>query len=506
MKRKMWKRLASLALATVLTVGLVPGAQAVSVDLNGGELELSSSTTYSGGRYHVTYEADLTISDEMVAIVNANNQDSDKLESLRFTCYLEDELLANGLTQSQLNSATLTINTQSGGAAIFQEVSGGRAKTSKGASVTYELTDAVINSLAAADEAVDVKNILQTAMSMTISATLTKDDVWDAIGSADSVSTEGYILLTYEDGSTIPGFNKTELCLAQDTSQMTISPTASSGSSSSGGSSSTPTYPVESVDTPNGEVKTTPARASKGTLVTITVTPDTGYEVASLSVVDEDGNEVEVEDKGNGKYTFTMPASEVSVKVTFAEIVDDMPFVDVAENDWFYDSVRYVYDNGLMEGTSATTFAPTLTTTRGMVATILWRVEGEVQVDHIMSYPDVEPNTWYTEAVRWATAEGIMEGYGDGRFGPNDSITREQLATILYRYAKYKGYDVSASDDLSAFVDADQTGDWAVDAVKWAVGSGLLNGKDGGRLDPQGVASRAEVATMLMRFMENIAE
>ena len=194
------------------------------------------------------------------------------------------------------------------------------------------------------------------------------------------------------------------------------------------------------------------------------------------------------------------------MNVTFAEIVDDMPFVDVAENDWFYDSVRYVYDNGLMEGTSATTFAPTLTTTRSMVATILWRVEGEAQVDHIMSYPDVEPNTWYTEAVRWATAEGIMEGYGDGRFGPNDSITREQLATILYRYAKYKGYDVSASNDLSAFVDADQTGDWAVDAVKWAVGSGLLNGKDGGRLDPQGVASRAEVATMLMRFMENIAE
>ena len=504
MKRKMWKRLASLALATVLTVGLVPGAQAVEVDLNGGELELSSSTTYSGGRYHVTYEANLTISDEMVAIVNANNQDSDKLKNLLFTCYLEDDLLANGLTQSQLSSATLTINTQSGGAAIFQEVSGGRAKTSKGASVTYELTDSVVDSLAAANEAVEVKNILQTAMSMTISATLTEDDVWDAIGSADSVSTEGYILLTYEDGNTIPGFNKTELCLAQDTSEMTISPTASGGSS--GGGSSRPTYPIEAVDTPNGEVKTTPTRASKGTLVTITVTPDTGYEVASLSVVDEDGNEVEVEDKGNGKYTFTMPASEVSVNVTFAEIVDDMPFVDVAENDWFYDSVRYVYDNGLMEGTSATTFAPTLTTTRSMVATILWRVEGEAQVDHIMSYPDVEPNTWYTEAVRWATAEGIMEGYGDGRFGPNDSITREQLATILYRYAKYKGYDVSASNDLSAFVDADQTGDWAVDAVKWAVGSGLLNGKDGGRLDPQGVASRAEVATMLMRFMENIAE
>lgn len=505
MKRKMWKRLASLALATVLTVGLVPGAQA-AVDYDGANLEISGAVTWENGQYTVEYSAELEIYDqqsEIVSLVNVARVNENWLESLRFTCYLEDDLLSDALTENDLEDVSLAIT----GTNNYVAVSTHPVKTANGVSATYKLTEDAVNALSVSTlSAGAVADILAENMSIAFTGSLTNKEVWNAVGGASTITTTGYILVTY-DGTMANdnGFNvDVSKRLAEATCTTTISPTASGGSS--GGGSSRPTYPVEAVDTPNGEVKTTPTRASKGTLVTITVTPDTGYEVASLSVVDEDGNEVEVEDKGNGKYTFTMPASEVSVNVTFAEIVDDMPFVDVAENDWFYDSVRYVYDNGLMEGTSATTFAPTLTTTRSMVATILWRVEGEAQVDHIMSYPDVEPNTWYTEAVRWATAEGIMEGYGDGRFGPNDSITREQLATILYRYAKYKGYDVSASDDLSAFVDADQTGDWAVDAVKWAVGSGLLNGKDGGRLDPQGIASRAEVATMLMRFMENIAE
>ena len=501
MKRKMWKRLASMALATVLTVGLIPGAQAAA-DYSGAVLEIEGSATGANGQYDVSYSASLKIlneTSEIVALVNTARVNENWLESLRFTCYLEDALLKDALTESDLEGVSLEIT----GTNNYEAVSTNPVKTENGVSATYQLTEGAVERLSDSTlSAEGVADILAENMNIAFTGTLTNSEVWNAVGGASTITTTGYILVTY-DGTMANdnGFNvDVSKRLAEDTCTTTISPTAS------GGGSSRPTYPVEAVDTPNGEVKTTPTRASKGTLVTITVTPDTGYEVASLSVVDEDGNEVEVEDKGNGKYTFTMPASEVSVNVTFAEIVDDMPFVDVAENDWFYDSVRYVYDNGLMEGTSATTFAPTLTTTRSMVTTILWRAEGQPQTDNTVSYPDVEADTWYTEAICWGTEEGIVKGYGDGNFGPNDLITREQFATILYRYAQYKGYDVSASDDLSAFPDADQTGSWAVDAVKWAVGSGLLNGKDGGLLDPLGVASRAEVATILMRFMENIAE
>ena len=501
MKRKMWKRLASMALATVLTVGLIPGAQAAA-DYSGAVLEIEGSAIGANGQYDVSYSASLKIlneTSEIVALVNTARVNENWLESLRFTCYLEDALLKDALTESDLEGVSLEIT----GTNNYEAVSTNPVKTENGVSATYQLTEGAVERLSDSTlSAEGVAGILAEEMNIAFTGTLTNSEVWNAVGGDSTITTTGYVLVTYDETmANDNGFNvDVSKRLAEDTCTTTISPTAS------GGGSSRPTYPVEAVDTPNGEVKTTPTRASKGTLVTITVTPDTGYEVASLSVVDEDGNEVEVEDKGNGKYTFTMPASEVSVNVTFAEIVDDMPFVDVAENDWFYDSVRYVYDNGLMEGTSATTFAPTLTTTRSMVTTILWRAEGQPQTDNTVSYPDVEADTWYTEAICWGTEEGIVKGYGDGNFGPNDLITREQFATILYRYAQYKGYDVSASDDLSAFPDADQTGSWAVDAVKWAVGSGLLNGKDGGLLDPLGVASRAEVATILMRFMENIAE
>ena len=501
MKRKMWKRLASMALATVLTVGLIPGAQAAA-DYSGAVLEIEGSATGANGQYDVSYSASLKIFNEtsqIVVLVNIALVNENWLESLRFTCYLEDALLKDALTESDLEGVSLEIT----GTNNYEAVSTNPVKTENGVSATYQLTEGAVERLSDSTlSAEGVADILAEEMNIAFTGTLTNSEVWNAVGGDSTITTTGYVLVTYDETmANDNGFNvDVSKRLAEDTCTTTISPTAS------GGGSSRPTYPVEAVDTPNGEVKTTPTRASKGTLVTITVTPDTGYEVASLSVVDEDGNEVEVEDKGNGKYTFTMPASEVSVNVTFAEIVDDMPFVDVAENDWFYDSVRYVYDNGLMEGTSATTFAPTLTTTRSMVTTILWRAEGQPQTDNTVSYPDVEADTWYTEAICWGTEEGIVKGYGDGNFGPNDLITREQFATILYRYAQYKGYDVSASDDLSAFPDADQTGSWAVDAVKWAVGSGLLNGKDGGLLDPLGVASRAEVATILMRFMENIAE
>ena len=252
----------------------------------------------------------------------------------------------------------------------------------------------------------------------------------------------------------------------------------------------------------NGTVTASRSRANKGLTVTLTVKPDEGYQLVTLTVTDKNGNEVKLTDKGDGKYTFTMPASAVTVEASFVAGTDTgLPFTDVKADDWFYEAVKYVYDNKLMDGTSSTTFAPLMTTNRAMIVTILWRQAGSPVVNYAMNFTDVEDGVWYTEAVRWAAAEGVVKGYSDTVFAPNDTVTREQLAVILYRYAEYKEYDVSDKGDLTTFADGANTSSWATEAMEWAVGSGLLTGKDGGKLDPTGTATRAEVATILMRFV-----
>ncbi|MCI7472432.1 MAG: S-layer homology domain-containing protein [Clostridiales bacterium] len=272
----------------------------------------------------------------------------------------------------------------------------------------------------------------------------------------------------------------------------------------SGGSTS---YAITVDKADNGTVTASRTRASKGLTVTLTVKPDEGYQLDTLTVTDKNGNEVKLTDKGDGKYTFTMPASAVTVEASFIAGTDTgLPFTDVKADDWFYEAVKYAYDNKLMDGTSSTTFAPLMTTNRAMIVTILWRLEGQPKTDATLSFTDVESGVWYTDAVNWAASKGIVKGYSDTVFAPNDTVTREQLATILYRYAEYKEYDVSDKGDLTTFVDGANTSAWATEAMEWAVGSGLLTGKDGGKLDPTGTATRAEVATILMRFVENISK
>ena len=185
------------------------------------------------------------------------------------------------------------------------------------------------------------------------------------------------------------------------------------------------------------------------------------------------------------------------------------PFTDVSENDWFFNDVKFVYQNGLMNGTSATTFSPEGTTSRGMIVTILWRMAGSPDMeDKIWGYPfaDVDATAYYGTAVYWARLNGIAGGYDDATFGPNDPITREQMAAILYRYAQYKGYDVSAKADLNKFTDADEISNYALEALQWANAEGLINGKGDGVLDPKGQATRAEAAAILTRFCEQYAE
>lgn len=288
----------------------------------------------------------------------------------------------------------------------------------------------------------------------------------------------------------------------------TITPyVRSSGGGSGSGSSSTTRYSVTVKNSDNGDVEANVSRAAKGDTVTLTVTPDEGYVLDTLTVTAANGDKINLNRGSNGRYTFEMPASRVTVEATFVEEGGEEaaePFVDVSAGDWFYDAVVYVYDNGLMSGTAATTFGPNVGTTRGMIATILWRLAGSPN-GGVNPFADVSSSDYYAEAVAWAAGEGIVGGYGNGVFGANDPITREQMALMMYRYAQYAGYETSQrSSTLTGYADYASISDWAVEAVSWANAVGLMNGRTASTIVPTGTITRAEAATILMQFGENV--
>ena len=241
------------------------------------------------------------------------------------------------------------------------------------------------------------------------------------------------------------------------------------------------TYDIELIVGEGGEAKTSLTNASAGSTITVAVTPDEGYELAYITV---DGERID-------GTSFTMPAHDVKVRAYFVRIGADMPFTDVNSGDWFYDYVAYVYANGLMDGTSATTFEPNANMTRAMVWAILARIDGET----------VTGAAWATDARAWAMAEGVSDGTD-----PNGLVTREQFATMLYRYAVAKGYDVSIgeSTNILSYADFASISEYAIPAMQWACGSGIVTGVTDATLAPQGTATRAQCAAMLMRFAENV--
>ena len=268
-----------------------------------------------------------------------------------------------------------------------------------------------------------------------------------------------------------------------------------------------PTYAVTTPETPGGTVTVSPSRASSGRTVTITATPDLGYELESLTVLDSRGNEIALTDKGDGKYTFTMPASRVTVEASFAPA--PLPFEDVAPGAWYESAVRYAYFHNIMEGMRETEFSPTTALTRAMAVQILYNLEGQPDLSsENLGYPyeDVDAQAWHGNAVYWARITGVATGYGDGTFQPGDSITRQEFAQMLYNYAKYKGYDLSAEGDLSTFPDANSIADWAEAAMSWANGNQLINGHDDGTIDAAGIGTRAQAASILMKFDQNLVE
>ena len=260
---------------------------------------------------------------------------------------------------------------------------------------------------------------------------------------------------------------------------------SSSGSSSSG--SSKPSYSVTAPGTTeNGSVTVSPKNATKGSTVTVTVKPDDGYQLDKLTVADAKDGTISVTDKGNGKYTFTMPASKVTVTPIFVKIAQQptgKTFSDVEKSDWFADAVAYVTEKSLMNGTGSDTFSPNASTTRGMLMTVIARYAGE---DTTGSTP------WYQKGMNWAKANGVSDGTN-----PEVNITREQLVTMLYRYAG----SPKTNGSLDSFSDAASVSSYAVNAMQWAVANGIVNGSNG-KLNPQNNATRAEVAAILMRFCE----
>ena len=280
----------------------------------------------------------------------------------------------------------------------------------------------------------------------------------------------------------------------------------SSGGSSGGSSSGKTTYKVTTSAVNNGGVNASPSNAEKGATITITLSPDKGYKLDKLTVTDGSGKTVSTVKKSDTVYTFTMPASAVKVGVSYVKATETpskTKFNDVSANDWFASAVDYVTGKGMMNGTADNTFSPKANTTRGMVVTVLYRLENQPSTS-AASFTDVASGAYYANAVAWANANGIVSGYGSGKFGPNDKVTREQLAAILYRYAQYKKYDVSGAKSLDGYTDAQSVSSYAVPALQWANAVGVVTGKSGNKLDPKGNATRAEVAAMLMRFCENV--
>ncbi len=270
-----------------------------------------------------------------------------------------------------------------------------------------------------------------------------------------------------------------------------------------------PNYKITIGDMENGTVTANPTAAKAGATVTLTPVPDEGYALSTLTVTDRFGDAVRVTEQADGTYTFTMPNGQVTVTATFVQVEEPAPtepFIDVAEGDWFYDAVVYAYQNELMDGVGGNRFAPNSETTRAQLVTILYRLEGQPAVSGDLPFTDVESSTWYTDAILWAAQNNIVNGVSDTEFAPGDDLTRQQLVTILYRYAEAKGYDVSASADLSGYPDADQVQDYAQPAMAWAVAENIIQGMEDGTLKPAGNASRAQIATILMRFCEDVAQ
>ena len=265
---------------------------------------------------------------------------------------------------------------------------------------------------------------------------------------------------------------------------------------------SAPRYDVAVSDGAHGSVTVSPKSASKGSTVTVTVTPDKGYALETLTVTDKNGSTLDLTDRGNGKYTFTMPSGPVTVAATF---MDDNTmlnfFVDVPVGAYYYDAVLWAAEGGIVTGTDAVHFSPDASCTRAQLVTFLWRAAGSPAVNYAMNFTDVDSGAYYAEAVRWAASEKIVEGTTAETFAPDAAVTRAQVVTMLYRFAKAQEMDTTQGGmAIREFDDFDAVPAYALEAMDWAVNAGVLKG-DNNRLLPQDNCTSAQIVTMLYRAL-----
>lgn len=324
----------------------------------------------------------------------------------------------------------------------------------------------------------------------------------DEVGNAVTLTDNGNG--TYS--ATLPNKTQTYTFIAAYDGSQTIAPKTDFTTvkvqqrSSGGGEPAKPSFPVKIANSGDGVAKVDKSYASAGDKVTITVTPGRNATVQHITVTDEDGERLKLTENRDGTYSFTMPSGTANVYVRFSG--SGLPFADVPSGSWYYDDVAYVYDTGLMTGLTATAFGPNLSTTRGMIVTILWRMENEPAAKHGCPFADVRRGSYYEQAIAWASENGIVTGFDASTFAPDRAITREQLAAILFRFAAYRGMDaVTLRENLSSFQDQAAISAYAVSALNWAVGEGLMQGT-GDKLEPTGSATRAQVAAMLRRFIQ----
>ena len=311
---------------------------------------------------------------------------------------------------------------------------------------------------------------------------------------------------TYDDSLVSVGANCTKTVSGD---RIIVTYTAPSRPSGDSGSSDSGDYLITVDRVSGGRVTVQPGRADKGDTVTITVYPNDGYELDELVVTDSRGNEIDLDARSATRFTFTMPGGKVTVEASFVREggqsqTPQTTFMDVPASAWYYDAVEYVYENGLMSGVSGGWFAPNDTLTRAMLVQTLYAMEGRPAAASA-GFADVASGDWYASAVNWAAANGVVSGVSETGFGPNNALTREQLALILYRFAQYKGYDVTGTSNLAAYADGSSVSGWAAEAMGWAVDAGLISGVGGNQIAPTGTASRAQVAQILMNFCENVA-
>ena len=269
------------------------------------------------------------------------------------------------------------------------------------------------------------------------------------------------------------------------------------------------TYPPIIADTIHGNVTTSPTYPYFGQTVIIRPNPDEGYEVDEVIVTDSQGNDLQVKDNGDGTFSFRQPGNRVTITVTFrctgSELCSSRHLTDVLLKVWYHEAVDYVVEHSIMTGTSGTTFEPDATLSRAMVAQILYNLEGQPAVVGERTFTD-SGNHWAAKAITWAQQTGVVSGYEDDTFRPNQAVTREELAQMLYNYAKYKGYDLTAKGDLTAFSDGSKVSSWAETAMAWANGNKLINGFEDKTLRPGGDSTRAQAASILMNFDLNLVE